>query len=64
MNGDFLQPIEPSHGHGSKAGRKNFAYQFLILGRNGHALVVVTNVLNGDRLAIIIDEDNFNKSPR
>ena len=43
---------------------KNFAYQFLILGRNGHALVVVTDVLNGDRLAIIIDENGLDKSPR
>lgn len=64
VNGAFLQPIESSHSCGSKARGKHFAYQCLILGRNGHALVVVIDVLNGERLAIIIDEDELEKSPR
>lgn len=63
VNGAFHQPIKSSHGCGSKARRKHFSYQCLILGRNGHALVVVINVLNGERLAIIIDEDELDKSP-
>ena len=45
----------------AKAGREDLALQHLILGVNGHALVIVTNMVNMVRLAIIVDKDGLNK---
>ena len=45
-----------------KVRREDLAHQCLILRVNGHALVIVIDMVNRVKLVIIVDKDGFNKS--
>ena len=45
-----------------KVRKEDLAHQRLILRVNGHALVIVIDMVNRVKLVIIVDKDGFNKS--
>jgi len=45
-----------------KVRKEDLAHQHLILRVNGHALVIVIDMVNRVKLVIIVDKDGFNKS--
>ena len=61
VDGAFLQAIKPSHGCGPKDGRKNLTNQCLILRVDGHALIIMTNMLHGVKLSSIVRKQWFEK---
>ena len=60
----WIDPFSSPSNHlmAGKVGREDLAHQRLILGVNGHALVIAIDMVNRVRLAIIVDKDGLNKS--